>query len=55
MNPNNYLNALFIPYISVTNPVFKACGLSTGMFVVASTKYDPQSNPNVGRCQPEAM
>jgi hypothetical protein len=45
MNPNNYLNALFIPFISITKGVFKSCALQTGMFVVASTTYDVQSNP----------
>ena len=45
MNPDNYLNALFIPFISVPNAVYQSCGLQTGMFVVASTTYDAQSNP----------
>jgi hypothetical protein len=45
MNPDNYLNGVLIPYISVTGTVFKTCGLSTGMFVTASTTYDEQGNP----------
>jgi hypothetical protein len=45
MNPDNYLNAVLIPFISVTRAAYINCGLSTGMFVVASTTYDAQSNP----------
>lgn len=46
MNPDNYLNALFVPFISVPKAVRVSCGLEKGMFVVASASYDAQSNPS---------
>jgi hypothetical protein len=45
MNPNNYLNALLIPYVSVSLPAYKNCKVAPGMFVVASVKFDAQTNP----------
>jgi len=45
MNPDNYLNPLTIPYISVTKAALKNCNLTPGMLVVASTVFDEQTNP----------
>jgi hypothetical protein len=45
MNPNNYVNGLLIPYISVPKGVYNACGLKTGMLALASVVMDASGNP----------
>jgi len=44
MNPDNYLNALLIPFASVPKSIAKKYHLKMGMFVVASAVYD-KNNP----------
>ncbi len=45
MNPDNYVNGLLVPFVSVTKSAYASCGLKTGMFVLASATYDPSANP----------
>jgi hypothetical protein len=45
LNPNKYVNAMTIPYISLGSGFLHAYKIGYGTFVLASATYDEQNNP----------